>query len=144
MSYVKIWLHCVWATEKRFPFLSADNKWLIFNHIKENAKSKGIYIDFINGDKEHIHCIISLKADQTLSKTMQLIKGESSCWINQKGLTKTNFEWSGNYYSASFGESQLPKIRDYIMNQEEHHRRKTWDEECDEFRRKYKFEKILG
>ena len=59
MSYVRIWLHCVWGTKKRIPFLSVNNKWDILNHIKENAKIKGIYIDFINGDKEHIHCIIS-------------------------------------------------------------------------------------
>ena len=94
MPYVRIWLHCVWGTKKRIPFLSVDNKWDILNHIKENAKIKGIYIDFINGHKEHIHCIISLKADETLSKTIQLIKGESSFWINKNGLLKSKFEWA--------------------------------------------------
>ncbi len=144
MSYVRIWLHCVWGTKKRIPFLSVDNKWNVLNHIKENAKIKGIYIDFINGDKEHIHCIISLKADETLSKTIQLIKGESSFWINKNGLSKGKFEWADEYFAVSVSESQLPKVREYIKNQEEHHRKKTWEEECEEFMQKYRFEKTKG
>ena len=43
MSYVRIWLHCVWGTKKRISFLSTNNKWDILNHIKENAKLKDIY-----------------------------------------------------------------------------------------------------
>lgn len=144
MSYVKIWLHCVWGTKKRTSFLSVDNKWDILNHIKENAKIKDIYIDFINGDKEHIHCIISLKADKTLSKTIQLIKEESSFWINKNSLSKKKFEWADEYFAVSVNESQLPKVREYIKNQEEHHRKKTWKEECEEFMQKYNFEKIKG
>ena len=144
MPYVRIWIHCVWGTKKRISFLSVDNKWNILTHIKENAKIKGIFIDFINGDKEHIHCIISLKADETLSKTIQLIKGESSFWINKNGLSKGKFEWADEYFAVSVSESQLPKVREYIKNQEEHHRRKTWEEECEEFMQKYNFEKIKG
>ena len=144
MSYVRIWVHCVWGTKKRVPFLSADNKRDILDHIKENAKLKGIYIDFINGDKDHIHCIISLKADEMLSKTIQLIKGESSYWINKNGLTKGKFEWADEYYAVSVSESQIDKVRDYIKNQEEHHRRKTWEEECEEFMQKYSFKEIGG
>lgn len=139
MSYIRIWVHCVWGTKKRIPFLTKDNKWDIINHIKDNAKAKGIYIDFINGNKEHIHCIISLKADETLSKTIQLIKGESSFWINKNGLSKGKFEWADEYFAVSISESQVPKVRDYIKNQEEHHSNKTWKEEYEEFIQKYNF-----
>lgn len=144
MSYVRIWLHCVWGTKKRIPFLTNENKWEILNHIRENAKQKGIYIDMINGDKEHIHCIISLNADETLSKTIQLIKGESSFWINKSGLIKGRFEWADEYFAVSVSESQISNVRDYIKNQEEHHRRKTWEEEYTEFMQKYSFERIKG
>ncbi len=144
MSYIRIWVHCVWGTKKRIPFLTKENKWDIINHIKDNAKAKGIYIDFINGNKEHIHCIISLKADETLSKTIQLIKGESSFWINKNGLSKDKFEWADEYFAVSVSESQLSKVRDYIKNQEEHHKNKTWIEEYEEFIQKYSFEKFKG
>ena len=144
MSFVRIWLHCVWGTKRRFPYLTEDIKWTIFNHIKGNAKLKGIYIGCINGYKDHVHCILSLKADQTLSKSIQLIKGDSSFWINQKALTKTKFEWADEYYAVSFSESHLKKVREYIQNQEEHHRSKTWKQECEEFMKKYNFEKSVG
>ncbi|MDA3953104.1 MAG: IS200/IS605 family transposase [Bacteroidales bacterium] len=144
MSYVRVWIHCVWGTKKRIPLLTVDNKWDILNHIKENAKKKEIYIDFINGDKDHIHCLISLNADETISKTIQLIKGESSFWINKNRLTNSKFEWADEYFAVSVSESQLPKVREYIKNQEEHHRKNTWKQEYEEFCEKYSFAKIMG
>ena len=91
MSYVRIWIHCVWGTKNRIPFLNKENIIEVIAHIKENAKEKGVCLDFINGHKEHIHCTISLNADQTLAKTIQLIKGESSFWINKNKLTQSKF-----------------------------------------------------
>ena len=44
MSFVRIWIHCVWGTKKKIPFLNNENKWKILEHIKENAKAKNIYI----------------------------------------------------------------------------------------------------
>ena len=64
MSYVRIWLHCVWGTKKRTTFITKNNKKVILDHIRKNAKEKEIYIDFINGHKEHIHCLISLNKEQ--------------------------------------------------------------------------------
>ena len=133
MSYVKIWLHCVWGTKNRYPYLDKNRKQMILAHIKDNAKSKGIYIDKINGGIEHVHCIISLKPDQSISKVMQLIKGESSNWINKQSIYKNNFEWADEYYAASISESLLPNVRNYLQNQEKHHRIKEWKDEVEEF-----------
>lgn len=72
MSYVRNWLHCVWGTKAKVPLLTASNKSEILNHIQENAKSKGIFIKVINGNKDHIHCLLSLNPDQSLSKVIQL------------------------------------------------------------------------
>ncbi|MBA7518987.1 hypothetical protein ES705_11061 [subsurface metagenome] len=137
MAYVRNWLHCVWGTKKRVPFITSDNKIKIISHIRENAKNKSIYIDFINAHIEHVHCIISLSADQSIAKVMQLIKGESSFWINKNSITKGRFEWADEYYAASISESQIHKVRDYIKNQEEHHRIRTWEEEYSEFLQEY-------
>ncbi len=142
MSYVKIWIHCVWGTKKRLSFLTPDNKWEIINHIKDNALKKGIYVDHINGDTEHLHCLISMSAKQNIAEIMQLIKGESSFWINKNNLSIGKFEWADEYYAVSVGESQIDKVRSYIKNQEEHHRKKTWEEECNKFLETYGFRKI--
>ena len=144
MSFVKIWIHCVWGTKKRLHFLNSENKWEIINHIKDNAKEKGIYIDHMNGDKQHLHCLISMSAKQNVAEIMQLIKGESSFWMNKSNLVAGKFEWADEYYAVSVSESQIENVRRYVKNQEEHHKRKTWEEECNEFVEKYGFERIKG
>lgn len=70
---------------------------------------------------------------------MQLIKGESSFWINKQGLTHQKFEWQDEYFAVSVSESALDKVREYIKNQEEHHKQKSFQEEYDEFIAKYNF-----
>ena len=64
----------------------------MWNHIKVNAKEKEIFIDTVNGHKEHCHCLVSLGADQTISKLMQLIKGESAFWFNKQNFIQTKLE----------------------------------------------------
>jgi len=137
-------VHSVWGTKKRTGFLLKENKWKVLDHIRENAKKKGIYIDHINGDKEHVHCLISLNADQSIGKVMQLIKGESSYWINKNGIVKGKFEWADEYFAVSVSELHLLSVREYIKNQEGHHRKKTWEEEYKEFMAKYGFVKMGG
>jgi putative transposase len=141
MAYVKIWLHCVWGTKNRTPFLTKEILSDLIDHIRSNVKEKGIYIDTINGHREHIHCIISLNPDQTLAKVIQLIKGESSFWLNKNKLTKYRFEWAVEYYGVSVSESELNKVRIYIKNQEVHHCQRSWHDECNEMIEKYGFEK---
>ena len=153
MPFVKVYIHFVWSTENREPFLdSKELRVKIWNHIRTNAKEKGIFIDFINGYSDHCHCLISLGVDQTIQKVMQLIKGESSFWINKEQLLDETsyamkndllkFEWQDEYFAVSVSESMLDKVRDYIKNQEEHHTTKTFQDEYDEFISKYGFEKI--
>jgi len=116
----------------------------VWNHIKENAIKKRIHIDYINGYSDHCHCLVSLGTDQTIEKIMQLIKGESSFWINQQKLTKEKFQWQSEYFAVSVSESMVDRVRNYIKNQETHHSKKTFQEEYDEFILKYNFEKLDG
>jgi REP element-mobilizing transposase RayT len=142
MSHVKNWLHCVWGTKGKVPFLRKEIRQDIIGHIKANAKAKGIYIDVINGHTQHMHCLLSLGPDQTLAKVMQLIKGESSFWINKNKLTKYKFEWAVEYFGISISDSQTPKLREYIKNQEEHHKTMTWEEEYNMFLTEYGFDAL--
>ena len=144
MAYVKNWLHCVWGTKKRIPYLSEVIRKEVIDHIRANAKEKDIYLDIINGYKEHLHCLISLDPDMALSNVIQLLKGESSYWINKNGLTSNKFGWAVEYYAVSVSESHVPNVRRYIKNQEEHHKYKTWQEEYDEFIKLYGFERFPG
>jgi len=142
MAYLKIWIHFVWATKSRKPLLTGDIRQKVFNHISENAKTKNIHLDFINGFTEHVHCLVSMNAKQTTAEITQLIKGESSFWINKNKLTKTKFEWQDDYYAVSVSHSAVNRVREYIKNQENHHQTKTFAQEVDEFIRKYGFERL--
>ena len=85
MPFAKVYIHFVWSTKNRVPYLSSPElRIAMWKHIRENAKKKDIYIDFINGHMEHCHCLVSLGEDQNMRKTIQLIKGESSYWINKQ------------------------------------------------------------
>jgi putative transposase len=143
MPYIKIWIHLIWATKNRYPFLNKSIKPKVIAHIRENAKDKKIHLDFINGFDEHIHALISLKADQTIAKVAHLLKGESSHWINEQQLTKTKFGWQDEYMAVSVSISAINRVREYMKNQEEHHRIKSFTEEYELFLDKYGFE-ILG
>lgn len=133
MPMIKVWIHLVWATKSRQPLLEKNIRQVIFQHMLENAKQKNIYVDFINGHIDHVHLLISLNAEQTIAKTVQLIKGESSYWINKNNLCAAKFEWQDDYFAASVNESGVNAVREYIKTQEEHHSNKTFAQEYDEF-----------
>ena len=142
MPFIKIWIHFVWATKNRYPFLTSDIRQDVFKHIKENGPLKNIHIDFVNGHIEHVHCLISLSQKQTIAEVVQLMKGESSYWINKHHLTQEKFEWQDEYFAVSVSESDVHRVREYIKHQEEHHAKKTFAQEYDEFIEKYGFRLI--
>jgi len=69
--------------------------------------------------------------DQNISKICQLIKGESSFWVNQNNLTPEKFSWQDDYFAVSVSESQVIAIINYIKNQEKHHSKKSFEEEVE-------------
>lgn len=138
MSWVRIWIHLVFTTNKGIAFFnSPEIRKAVFDHIVENTKLKNIWMDSVGGHKQHIHCLLSLGKDQTISGIVQLIKGESSFWINRSNLVQGKFGWQDDYWAVSVSESHIQKVRDYIKNQEEHHRIKSFNKEVDEFMKKY-------
>jgi len=139
MSYVKIWIHAVWAVKNRAPILSAEHRKAIFEHIHKNALEKEIYMEIVGGHNNHIHCLFRLKNNQTIENVMQLIKGESSFWFNKSGMSQMKLNWQKEYFAVSIGESQVSAVKNYILKQEEHHKKKTWEEEYNEFIKKYGF-----
>lgn len=144
MPYTKVLIHYIWATKNRERLISKELKPLLLQHIKENSIKKGIFIDSINCVQDHIHLLVSLGTEQTISKIAMLIKGESSFWVNKQQLIKNKFEWQDEYIALSVSYSAIDKVRTYISNQEEHHRKKTFTEEYQEFLRAHHFEFVLA
>jgi putative transposase len=137
MPFIKVYIHFVWSTKNRYPFLhTKEIRQQVWQHIKDNALKKGIFIDFINGHSDHCHCLVSLGSDQTIEKIMQLIKGESSYWINKQAdflpsPDNGKFGWQDEYFAVAVSDSMIDHVRNYIKNQEEHHCQSTFQEEYD-------------
>ena len=140
MPYTKIYLHIVWSTKERKPLITKELKPLLLNHIIENSKTKNIFIDSINCVEDHVHLLISLGIEQTLSKTMMLIKGESSFWVNKQKIIPSKFEWQDEYFAASVSHTSIESVRRYIANQEEHHKKITFADEYKRFLQSHGFE----
>jgi putative transposase len=139
MSYVKIWVHLVFSTKTRDAFLVKEIRHDVQKHIITNCKEKNIFLQTINGYTEHLHCLISLGKDQSIAQVSQLIKGESSFWINKNHLTYEKFSWQDDYYAVSVSEYHTSSVINYIKNQESHHSKSSFLDEVEEFVAKYGF-----
>lgn len=141
MPFIKIYIHLVFSTKNRVPFFNTSAvRVKVWKHIKENASEKGIYVDMVNGFSDHCHCLISLGSNQNIEKVVQLIKGESSFWINKNELTREKFAWQDEYFAVSVSESMVELVRNYIRNQEVHHTKHTFAQEYLMLKEKYGFE----
>jgi putative transposase len=138
MPYTTIWIHLVFSTKNRQPFLSSNIlRQKVFQHILENAKSKGIVISCVNGYFDHVHVLFRLLPLQQISKVVQLIKGESAFWINRNKLTIETFQWQNEYFAVSVGKSDFERVFNYIQNQEKHHSSKSFGKEYNSLLKKY-------
>lgn len=142
MSFVTAWLHCVWSTKNREPILTKEVRPELFQHIIDNGRKKNIWVDTLNGHTEHVHALISLDKNMTIADTMQLLKGESANWLNKTDYLKSKMHWQDDYFVVSIGQSQVERVRNYIRNQEEHHRKKSFQQEVTEFMEKYGWTKF--
>ncbi len=144
MPYTKVLIHFIWATKNREHLINNELKPLLLNHIKENSIKKEIFIDAINCVSNHIHLLVSLGTEQTIAKTAMLIKGESSFWANKQDFLKSKFEWQDEYIALSVSYSAIDKVRAYILNQETHHKKKTFAEEYEGFLNIHRLESGLA
>ena len=133
MSYTTHWLHCVWRTKDNSIILPHKHRPDILAHFREYTKGKSIMLDYINLHKNHVHALINLGKEQSISKVMQLVKGESAHWINNQKFLRIHFSWQDDYYAVSVSPSHIERVRNYIANQDEHHKNMTWEEEVDKF-----------
>lgn len=135
----------VFSTKYRTPFLdSPELRRKVFQHIKHNAAEKGIWIDCANGWQDHAHCLISIGKEQSISAIAQQIKGESSFWINKNKLTKQNFSWQDDYWAVGVSQSKVEVVRNYIHRQEEHHAKRDFLREINEFSEKHGWSLVKG
>jgi len=136
-SHVKILVHLIWGTHQHARVLNPEIRKSMFSHLVEHFEEEKLEIEKMNIQPEHIHILLILPADKSIAKIAKSMKGESSRWINENGLVHGKFRWQRGYGAFSVSASQLEIVKKYIKNQESHHKRQTFQEEYNEWARKY-------
>ena len=128
-SYTQLYIHFVFAVKYRAALLneSWDNRLRLY--IIATVQNNGHKVLAINNMPDHLHLFVGLNPAQSVSDLMRLVKGDSSEWINKEKLTPTKFHWQDGYGAFSYSRSQIDKVVNYILNQQEHHKKTTFLEE---------------
>ncbi|HYJ06678.1 MAG TPA: IS200/IS605 family transposase [Chthoniobacterales bacterium] len=121
--------HCVFATKKRETWLTPEIRERLWPYLGGIARANGMKALAIGGVADHVHILLSLPATMSISKAVQLIKGNSSKWIHDTFPALRQFAWQEGYGAFSIGISGIDETCAYIRDQEEHHRTRTYREE---------------
>jgi REP element-mobilizing transposase RayT len=132
-SFNKIWIHAIWATKERLPLIHPAIDYKIYAFIDDQLRVQGCPVRIINGMPDHIHCLFLLSPQKSIAEVMKQVKGSSSHFINQNNLITEKFAWQTGYAAYSVSESVVDKVFQYIKNQKQHHTKKTFQQEYDEF-----------
>ncbi len=132
-SLAQVYLHIVFSTKDRTPFLK-DRELRNKTHayvagICKNLDSPTLKV---NGPEDHIHIACRFSRKHTIADLLQKLKEKSSKWIKTKDSSLSDFYWQGGYGVFSVSPSHLPALLEYIADQEEHHKKESFQ---DEFRR---------
>jgi putative transposase len=120
--------------------LSAEIRERLWPYLGGTARDNGMKAIEIGGIADHVHALISIPASVALAGAVKLIKGSSSRWLKESFPNMSAFAWQDGYGAFSVSESQLEVVRDYVRNQEEHHRTKTFAEEYRAFLERHRVE----
>ena len=136
-SFNKIWIHAIWATKERMPLIHNSVEQKLYQFIAGQLREQGCPVRIINGMPDHIHALFLLSPQKSIAEIIKQIKGSSSHFINQNNLIEDKFAWQTGYAAYSVSESAVEKVFYYIQNQKEHHHKKSFQHEYDEFLKLY-------
>ena len=128
-TYSQIYIQIVFAVKGRQNLISKEWKDELYKYTTGIITNEGQKLIAINGVSDHIHILIGLKPNKSLSDLVREIKANSSRFINEKGWINGKFEWQTGFGAFSYSHSHLTNVIKYIENQEAHHAKKTFKDE---------------
>ena len=126
-SYTANHVHVVFSTHERRKQISADLKPRLWAYMAGVGRNHELVIHEVGGHDDHAHVLMSLPASKSLSSAIQTLKAVSSKWIHEDGARE--FQWQEGFGAFSVSESNMQRVQQYIQNQEEHHRKISFEEE---------------
>ena len=125
-TYPNVLIHCIFSTKERRNSIPDDLREKLSMYFVGIGKGHDIPVLCAGGTANHAHLLIVLPATMNLAKAMQVLKANSSRWLGEHGF---DFAWQDGYGAFSVSPSLLNVVQAYIRNQEEHHRKRSFEEE---------------
>ena len=129
-------IHVIFSTKGRRPFISPEIRHDLHAYLGGIVRELGGTALIIDGTADHVHMLMRIRPSQAVAEVMRVVKANSSRWVHYKG--RAGFAWQTGYGSFSVSESNVPAVSGYIANQEEHHRKRSFQEEFVAFLKKNK------
>lgn len=127
-THLSLHYHLVFSTKNREPWLSAEHRDRIHAYLGGVIKSMKGIAHAVGGVADHVHVFAGLKATHCLADVMRELKSESSGWIHRE-LKMPWFAWQEGYGGFTVSASKIDAVKAYVLNQAEHHRTKSFQEE---------------
>ena len=139
-TFSQIYIQYVFAVRGRENLLQKTWREEVFKYISGIIKGKGQKPIIVNGVSNHVHVFVGLKPALSVSELVRDIKNNSSNFINKQKFVRGKFSWQEGYGAFSYSHSQIDDVYQYILNQEKHHKKRTFKEEYLEFLKRFEIE----
>ncbi len=139
-TFSKIYIQIVFAVNGRENLIAQDWKDELHKYIAGIIRKKDQKSIIVNGMPDHIHVFVGLRPAMSIADLTRDIKNNSSNFVNEHKWVKGKFSWQEGYGAFSYSQSQIKTVYNYILNQEAHHKKKTFREEYVDFLKKFEIE----
>lgn len=136
-TYTQLYIHIVFAVKYRYALIASSWKERLHKYITGIIQNQGNKLIAINTVPNHAHILIGMKSDISLSDLVRDIKKDSTNFVNNEIKLRGKFSWQEGFGAFSYSHSQIDSVVKYILNQEEHHRFKTFREEYEAMLKDY-------
>ena len=125
-SFLSTYVHIVFSTKDRLPLIKGERGKRLHAYLIGIAKNAGIVMIAIGGMPDHVHLLVSMPGEMSVAKAVNLFKSNSSKWMNEQ---KPGFAWQTGYGAFSVSASNLKAVKEYVLNQEQHHKKRDFQQE---------------
>ena len=139
-SFAALYCHVIFSTKHREPLISRELQPRLFAYLGGGLRDEGNALLAAGGMPDHVHLLASLSGQTSVAEAVRLVKANSSGWVHQTFPELRGFAWQNGYAAFSLSASAMTAVKRYLAGQEEHHRRRTFQEEFVEFLKRHEIE----
>ncbi len=119
--FTQLYVHLVWSTWDRLPLIDETVRQPLYAAMAEKCRSLKCEPVEIGGMEDHVHLLVRLHPTVSISQLVKEIKGSSSHLVNHALAKQEEFQWQGAYGAFSIRKNEVPQVKGYILNQQQHH-----------------------